>query len=644
MSVHVAGVNLPGRLIDAHRDGRLVLFVGAGASMAPPTCLPNFVDLVKRIASATEQKCPEFVRQAPDRALGLLDAKAGVDVHQLIRDEINQSRKPSEVHEQLSRLALSAPQPRIVTTNYDRHLSDCLARRSSIGTDLEEFSAPALPQGDDFTGIVYLHGSASGPAKRLVATDTDFSDAYIRRRWASDFLLQMFEAFTVLFVGYSMDDVLMRYLSLGPLSSSNRFALVSTEKPELTSRSGISQIVYGDYGHLPDLLSEWNDEIGLSLHDHRTRVRDIVQGDPPLDETASAYMRETFARPERRRFFTRFARRPGWLLWAVEQGTFFSVCEESDEVSQADAWDLSWWFAHAYAVRCDGANGPDEINRSELAFRLILAAENGIGPTLRRALVFAIRDAKNAHKSELLRRWLPILLDGAMPYEADDIGMLLRECRLPQDRRAAVHLIEFLTTPRLSRPGGSSFYPAAHLELKIDGHLSEYHWEEVVRPLLTQLAVDLGPVFEHQLRTVSRLARFDPRVTDDLDWFSVSRVAIRHSQFDRALAGEASGLIDLACEVLEELVATGPPANAMSLLHCWEHADEAILRRLAVHGWAKRSDIGSDEKLEWLIGSGLLADDAFHRETRHLIETTVSDASSSVVNRLINHISQGAGL
>ena len=45
---------------------------------------------------------------------------------------------------------------RIVTTNYDLHLSTVLSMR---GIQLEEYIAPALPMGDDFTGVVYLHGS-----------------------------------------------------------------------------------------------------------------------------------------------------------------------------------------------------------------------------------------------------------------------------------------------------------------------------------------------------------------------------------------------------------------------------------------------------------------------------------------------------
>ncbi len=335
---------------------------------------------------------------------------------------------------------------------------------------------------------------------------------------------------------------------------------------------------------------------------------------------------------------------PDGSCGAVEQPGFFALCEPSDDVDKTDAWDLSWWFAHAYAVDCGNGNGSGEISRSELAFRLVLASEAGIGPTLRRALVFAIRGADETHKSELLRRWLPVLLDGAMSYEADDIGMLLAECRLPLDRHAAVQLIEFLTTPRLRMPVRQSGYPPASLDLEIDGHLSEYHWDDVVRPMLPELAVDLAPVFEHQLRTASRLASFDPRLSDDLDWYSASRVAIRPSQFDHVVAGEASGLIDLARDVLDALLVASPAVAGLSLLRRWEHAEETILRRLAVHGWTERIDIGSDEKLEWLIASGLLAEDALGRETLHLIDSTVSDAGSDVVTRLVDHVQEGAGL
>ena len=54
--MYISGVDLPAPLIEAHASGRLVIFVGAGASMGPPSALPGFKDLVKQIRDASNLK------------------------------------------------------------------------------------------------------------------------------------------------------------------------------------------------------------------------------------------------------------------------------------------------------------------------------------------------------------------------------------------------------------------------------------------------------------------------------------------------------------------------------------------------------------------------------------------------------------
>lgn len=41
----IDGVNIPDELMEAHNRGELVFFVGAGASMAPPTNFPSYRQL-----------------------------------------------------------------------------------------------------------------------------------------------------------------------------------------------------------------------------------------------------------------------------------------------------------------------------------------------------------------------------------------------------------------------------------------------------------------------------------------------------------------------------------------------------------------------------------------------------------------------
>src|SRR5690606_9597363 len=49
--VWVGGVDVPSELVDAHRAGHLVLFVGAGASRDAPSGLPDFQRLTEAIAN-----------------------------------------------------------------------------------------------------------------------------------------------------------------------------------------------------------------------------------------------------------------------------------------------------------------------------------------------------------------------------------------------------------------------------------------------------------------------------------------------------------------------------------------------------------------------------------------------------------------
>ena len=42
------------------------------------------------------------------------------------------------------------------------------------------YQAPALPMGDSFDGMVYLHGNVDRP-EDMVLTDSDFGKAYVSR-------------------------------------------------------------------------------------------------------------------------------------------------------------------------------------------------------------------------------------------------------------------------------------------------------------------------------------------------------------------------------------------------------------------------------------------------------------------------------
>ena len=120
----IRDVDIPEAVIGAHRAGRLVLFVGAGASMSPPSSLPDFRRLTADIAADSTVDVSDDDLAQPDHVLGDLEDQRGVDVHRRVADRIGiATSAPNRLHAAIATLAVTGGPPRIVTTNYDLHLS-----------------------------------------------------------------------------------------------------------------------------------------------------------------------------------------------------------------------------------------------------------------------------------------------------------------------------------------------------------------------------------------------------------------------------------------------------------------------------------------------------------------------------------------
>jgi hypothetical protein len=68
-----------------------------------------------------------------------------------------------------------------------------------------------------WNGLVYLHGlipesGALGDLDMLVLSSGDFGLAYLTERWAARFVSELFRNYVVCFVGYSIDDPVLRYM------------------------------------------------------------------------------------------------------------------------------------------------------------------------------------------------------------------------------------------------------------------------------------------------------------------------------------------------------------------------------------------------------------------------------------------------
>lgn len=136
-----ADTDVPLALVEAQREGSLVIFVGAGASIGTPSSLPDFRTLTAAVAAdASVTLTPEELNQ-PDILLGDLEDRHGVDVRLRVASIIGAAdSRPNKLHKAIAELVSAGPTIRIMTTNYDLHLSRALR---SLGKPLTEYAAPA---------------------------------------------------------------------------------------------------------------------------------------------------------------------------------------------------------------------------------------------------------------------------------------------------------------------------------------------------------------------------------------------------------------------------------------------------------------------------------------------------------------------
>lgn len=220
------GPDIPDELLQAHEEGRVVFFCGAGISY--PAGLPNFKGLVEeiyRLSGATylESERRVFKRGQFDATLDLLERRLPGQ-RLAVRHALAQALKPklrrkgaTDTHAALLRLARSRDGAlRLVTTNFDRVFHTAAKR---TGQKFQAYVAPMLPipKNSRWNGLVYLHGLLSEKAddtalNRLVVTSGDFGLAYLTERWAARFVSELFRNYVVCFVGYSINDPVMRYM------------------------------------------------------------------------------------------------------------------------------------------------------------------------------------------------------------------------------------------------------------------------------------------------------------------------------------------------------------------------------------------------------------------------------------------------
>ena len=305
------GLNIPDELLEARDQGNVVFLCGAGVSYAAG--MPDFQGLAryvveelgapqdapsrKMLSMWDDEKIPTDAHPSLDQIFNLLQQEyAASEIDYLIAKRLR--TKPDvnvNAHKTILRLSKGADhEPQIVTTNFDLLFERAAAR--NLKTD----TSPALPDlanGKSLNGLVYLHGRINSSIKRgegrqgFIVSSSDFGRAYLAEGWATRFIRDLLDQYTVVLLGYSANDPPVRYLLQGlhTRGHGNRarlFTFDSGTEVEVQPRwrdSGVRVLAYPvtDVAHsaLWDTLSAWADRAD-DPETWRERIVDLAKKGP----------------------------------------------------------------------------------------------------------------------------------------------------------------------------------------------------------------------------------------------------------------------------------------------------------------------------------------------------------------------------
>jgi hypothetical protein len=640
-------VEIPEALLEALQNNKLVVFAGAGVSMGKPANYPNFSKLAKDINRGTldlyrfikieidekDEREKEVWIEPIDRFLGLVEEK-GINVKKSACQLLNlRDSKPTILHQNLVKLFKIPDKLRLITTNFDPLFND-YALELWKSNSPEYYYAPALPLGNDFNGIVYLHGSVLKNEKHIVITDRDFGRAYLTEGWARNFLQAMFSEYTVLFIGYSYGDPVIPYLTRGlpPRLNHSNFTFINDEdNADRWKYLGIQPIIYpknysseDPHEALGICLQSWVEHIEMGALQHEHRIKEIVSSpSPPLEPKDLSYIKNVLKDITKIGHFIKHCNKTlDWLYWANREEVFNELFQLNSPVSDISN-QMSWWLAQ-YIV-----DYPEET--------LMFFQSKGF--FLSRQLwclffdkIWRTDDARM--EPNIFLKWIIFLLhDCQVQYKVDfnSIDYLLKKCKYPEDKQAALLLFEYLTKPQWANNH--------EISLVGDPYWFKEAWQDFFKPNLSGFAINLEPIVTSHLQKASWMTNAIYRDNENFCFLSGFRLTIEpYQDTSDYRIRDIDILIDAARDILENLLIE-TPHYAHGIIDGWNISGIRILQRLAIHGIIKSVQLSADEKIQWLIQNDLIVYYySFEDEIYRLIKNTYLLASNTIRLSLLEEI------
>ena len=342
----INGINVPDIILKAINDDNLVVFAGAGVSKDAPSNLPDFKGLAYEIQRLSQIPFDEN-RDEIDEFLGDVE-RNNINVKKHVADVLSaKNARPNKWHYVLLNLFKRHDDIRIVTTNQDE-LFEAAVKKSGIN-NITVYNAPALPYGDDFSGIVHLHGRVSDP-QHIVVTDTDFGKAYMLNGYATNFLLNLFRKYVVLFIGYSYNDRIVRYLTTAITAENISNAYIfSEETSRKLERTQVKCITYGIGAHslVCDTLERIGKYMKRGLFDWKQRIMNLDLDTPPVDEDTKEELLDGLKQISVQKHLCSILKGEAWPEWFDRYNIFDALFDEKSNLTELDIiW--AYWLGGYY--------------------------------------------------------------------------------------------------------------------------------------------------------------------------------------------------------------------------------------------------------------------------------------------------------
>lgn len=342
-------VNYPTQIINAIRNKKLVIFAGAGVSMGEPTNMPNFNKLTKIISKGMYQQFNSD-RETADQYLGELESLE-IPVKEMTCELLNKEGvEPNILHKSIVKLFKDTSEVKIITTNYDLMFERALEYKNR-GT-CPVYTYPALPFGDNFNGIIHLHGNVKD-SQNIILTDADFGKAYLTNGYVTRFLVELYTSgYIVLFVGYSYGDITMRYLSRAiPSTYKNKYILTSDDKKNWYNL-GLVPILYetGKFDELNMSIKELADFVNRDKFEWNRQINKLSRKEPDLltGEEKEEIDEILHDHTNRRLFLEKLDSRE-WVDWIENKRYLNNVFSQRGTYSEIDS-ELSKWLTDKFLL------------------------------------------------------------------------------------------------------------------------------------------------------------------------------------------------------------------------------------------------------------------------------------------------------